>query len=463
MANILIVEDEEILRRSLKKALQKEGYAVSEASNFSDAEGLIKTSVYDIAVFDINIPDGNGISLLKLIKEKEPETEVIMMTAYGSIQTAVSAMKEGAYDYLTKPLDIEELRIAAKRALESAKREREIQYFRSKNDAANGWDAFIGNSSKINEIRAQAERLGSVEKMDNTPPPPVFITGETGTGKGYLARLIHHNSQRKNASLIEINCTAIPDNMVESELFGFEKGAFTDAKQTKRGLFEVADGGTLFLDEIGHMPLHAQAKLLKCVEDNEIRRLGSTVPVKINVRIIAATNRDLEDAVEKGEFRKDLYHRLKVFHLHLPPIREREADVLLLGRWLLGHHALKYGIKVKGFSKEAEEMLMRRKWHGNIRELSNEIEKAVFLEAGDVIALNHLMDDIGIDRLQPVSNGLPSVSLPEDGFSLEDMEVNLISQALQINNGNIAKTARYLRISRDTLRYRIEKYNLLDK
>jgi DNA-binding NtrC family response regulator len=418
----------------------------------------------------------NGIDLLRKIREFDPAIPVVIMTAHGTIEGAVEAVKLGAFDYLKKPVDLEELKLLADRAREHSQLRQELSYYRRRDAARESPLAgVIGDSPAIRAVLDQARQIAGLDET-----PPVLITGETGTGKGLVARTIHGASPRATRPFIEVNCTALPATLMEAELFGHERGAFTDAKESRMGLFEAADGGFLFLDEVGDVELSLQGKLLKAVEDSTIRRVGGVRDRRIDVRILAATNRDLGRDAQGEHFRRDLYFRLAVIILHLPPLRTRGSDVLLLAQHYLSRFNAKYGKQVRQFDPRARDLLLAYPWPGNVRELSHVIERAVLWSRGPTLGPEHLSlttpgpePDTGERLAEPVSAadmagstsgaapvGKAGTALPPPGMDLERWERAMIEQALRDCDGNQTRTAQRLGISRDTLRYRLKKFGL---
>jgi DNA-binding NtrC family response regulator len=410
---------------------------------------------------DVRLPGMSGIELLKRIREFDPVLPVIMLTAYGSIAGAVEAVKLGAFDYVKKPVDLEELKLLADRARENRLLKQELSYYRRRATTDVGFEGLVGESPAI---RAVQERARQIAALDETPP--VLLTGETGTGKGILARAIHASGARAAKPFIEINCTALPATLMEAELFGYERGAFTDAKQSKTGLVEAAEGGFLFLDEIGDVDLSVQGKLLRAIEERAVRRVGSVRERKIDVRIIAATNRDLDREVRRERFRKDLYFRLAVIVLDLPPLRARGEDVLLLTDHYLRLFNTKYGKVVRDLSAAARDLLRSYPWPGNVRELSHVIERAVLWSRGPTLDVEHLSLTSPADAgpveqdESPATDAAAPAVLPPQGVDLGQWEKSVIEQAMREAGGNQTKAARRLGISRDTLRYRLRKFGL---
>ncbi|HEY8256128.1 MAG TPA: sigma-54 dependent transcriptional regulator [Gemmatimonadales bacterium] len=470
-STVLIVDDERTLARAIKAFLAEAGYEAEVASDAEQALGMLETLRPDVVFSDVRLPGMNGIEFLKKVREFDAGIPVIVMTAHGTIEGAVEAVKLGAFDYLKKPVDLEELRLLADRARETTQLRQELSYYRRQAARDVPSAGVVGRSPAI---RAVLEQAHEIALLDETPP--VLITGETGTGKGLIARTIHARSTRVSKPFIEVNCTALPGTLMESELFGHERGAFTDAKESRMGLFEAAEGGFLFLDEVGDIELALQGKLLKAVEERTVRRVGGTRDRRIDVRILAATNRDLERNAQQGTFRSDLYFRLAVIILHLPPLRERGEDVLILAEKFLERFNAKYGKAVHRLDQRARELLLAYPWPGNVRELSHVIERAVLWSRGDVLDVRHLAltrtpngDETGpptAERPTAVAvspatgtSQAPSVP-PPTGTDLEKWERTLIEQAMRESDGNQTKAAARLGITRDTLRYRLKKHGL---
>lgn len=455
---ILVVDDEKLVCRSLQKSLSKEGYTVVTAENGTNGLKLFREEQPDITLLDIHLPDVSGITVLEGIKEINRDALVIMITAYGNTQTAVKTIKLGAYDFVEKPFNIDKLKILIKKALETITLRKEVMQFRSELSARYGFDSIIGQSEDTKKI------LKLIKKVAESDATTIFLQGESGTGKDLVARVIHYQSRRANMPFMEINCTALPETLIESELFGYEKGAFTDAKTTKKGLFELADGGTVYLDEIGDMKLSTQVKLLKVIEDKMFKRIGGTKDITVNVRIIAATNKDPADEVKRGNFREDLYYRLKVIPIVVSPLREKKDDILLLAKYFINEFNREFRKNFKGISKEAEKYFLNYPWPGNVRELKNVIERTMILENEDYILPEHLPVELMADKgvVSPLVKAL-EIKIPASGIAIEKVERDLIKHALEMTNGNQTKAARMLNLTRDTLRYRMQKYGLLQK
>ena len=464
MANsILVVDDEQVLAGAMGDYLSRYGYMVKVKSSGEEALRVIEGEPPDVVVLDYRLPRMDGLEVLRRIKESRPEVEVIMLTAHGSVESAVEAMKVGAYDYLGKPLDLEELRLAVGKALQAVRQAQELAYLRAQLDKENPTRRIVGESAEIVAVKKLIEQIAAIEAISGKEAPAILITGETGTGKELVARSIHTRSPRAKKPFVEINCAAIPNNLLEAELFGYEKGAFTDAKNAKVGLFEAADAGTLFLDEIGSLDLSLQAKLLKAIEEKSVRRLGSIQSRHFDIMLIAATNQPLERAIKEKTFREDLYYRLKVLEIDLPPLRERGDDSAVLAEHFVKLHARRYNRGEKKLSEAARVVIAGYNWPGNVRELSNVMERAVLLKNGPSIEPS----DLALSPL--ISAESPSVAKAGDytlavdlskGIVLEELERTIIETVLTRTGWNRTRAAQLLGLSRETLRYRIEKHNL---
>jgi len=464
---VLVIEDEATLARNIQRYLMRHDYDTRTAGN--GKEGLREAEAFkpDLILLDLQLPDQTGLEILSEIKKMGLDAKVIIMTAHGNVQTAVEAMKSGAYDYLSKPLILSELKAVLDKAIGQARLEGALSYYRERDAPKASLSALVGESPAMRAMKEKITRLLESEHQigEGGEPPAVLITGETGTGKEVVARSIHYNGPRKDEPFVEINCASIPGHLLESELFGYERGAFTDAKERKRGLFEAADGGTLFLDEVGEMDTAMQTKLLKAIEEKTIRRLGSTRPQKVNIRILTATNQSLEELIRQGKFRSDLYFRLRVITIETPPLRERGSDILLLANYFLKKQCRRYRKSEMRMTRSAEELLCAYTWPGNVRELRNIIEQAVFMAQGEYIGSEQLNIAPALSKRLPTPGAAAEskqgeVVLPSEGISLEEVERNLVVQAIEQAAGNVTRAAKLLGLSRDTLRYRMEKYKI---
>ena len=449
LRRILVVDDDSSLRRVMKMQLEEAGYEVSLASDGDEAWAMLREETPSLVITDLRMPT-TGLELLSRITEGSLQTTVIVVTAFGTIETAVEAMRLGAYDYVTKPLDFEALKLVVQRAMERQKLIEEVETLRSALDQRYGFEGIVGRSKGLLHVLDQAAR---VSQRDAT----ILIQGETGTGKELVARAIHHNSRRGSQPFVSINSGAIPRDLVESELFGYVRGAFTGAFANKIGRIETADRGTLFLDEIGELPLDAQVKLLRVLQEGELTKLGATTPTKVDVRVIAATHRNLSAMVEDGTFREDLYYRLAVVPLTIPPLRERREDIPELIEALFERAKERHAMCDVRLSPAVHQRLISYRWPGNVRQLENVLERLLILSASNVISVEDLPEEIS---MSPAASVVLWPELPEEGISLEAVERELISRALERFGGNQTQAARYLDISRRTLIYRIDKHGL---
>ncbi len=462
---ILVIEDEETLAKNIKRYLERSDHEVRLAASGEDGLKAFTDFRPDLVLLDYQLPGRDGLKILQEIRALDAQVKVIMVTAHGSIEIAVEAMKAGAYDYLNKPLVLSELKLLIDKALGQERLEGALSYFQSREASRGGSDSLLGRSAAVEALRQKIRQIVKAESaLTDDSPPAVLITGETGTGKELVAKALHFEGPRRAQPFVELNCAALPEQLIEAELFGYERGAFTDAKDRKMGLAEAAHGGTLFLDEIGEMSQPIQAKLLKVIEDKTIRRLGSVRDRTVNLRIVAATNQPLEDLINRREFRSDLYFRLRTLTLSVPPLRARQEDVLFLAQHFLELHSKRYRRDSLRLSARAQEALLGHRWPGNVRELRNVLEQAVLLSTGEVIDAEQLALAPGLQLAGSSADGAntggASMTLPPDGINLETLERNLVSQALKRTSWNITQAARLLALSRDTLRYRIEKFDL---
>src|ERR1700739_3845720 len=468
---ILVVDDERLVRWSLRQKCEEWGYHVVEAESGEPGLKVAQHESPDLVLLDVRMPDLTGIEVLDQLKKSGDARAVIMITADPQLDDVKAALKLGAYDFVGKPVDFDELQVTIKNALEATSLRTEVQSLRSEVRGGAGYDSVVGTSSKMTEL------LNFVRKVASSEATPILIQGESGTGKDLIAKAIHYESSRQQKPFVAINCSAIPETLMEAELFGHEKGAFTDAKQMKKGLFEAADGGTLFLDEIGELSPLLQAKLLRVLEDQVIRRVGGLRDIQVDVRVIAASNRDLEKAVREGQFRQDLYYRLAIIAIYLPALRERKEDITALVEFFLAHYNRKFRKSVQGLSEETRRLLLNYDWPGNVRELKNALERAMILEEGKLLKPDDLPFSVASGRSNatlvdsplaapmetpptPGKRRLPPLSIPEGGTSLEDVEHALVELALQQSHGNQIKAAKLLNISRDALRYKMKKFGL---
>ncbi|NJC87600.1 MAG: sigma-54-dependent Fis family transcriptional regulator [Desulfuromonas sp.] len=449
---ILIVDDEEGLRRLLVRVLTKSGYEATAVAGGAEALRQVAGESFDLVITDIKMPEMDGLELLRELKAFDPSLPIIVMTAYGTVENAVQALRAGAYDYVAKPFEIDELKLTVDKALERERLLAENRYLHAELESRYDFAGIIGNSPGMHQVFDIASSVAASNAS-------VLVTGESGTGKELLARSIHYNSARKEKPFIVLNCAALSEGVLESELFGHEKGAFTGALATRKGRFELADQGTLFIDEVAEMSLAAQVKLLRVIQEHEFERVGGSKPIKVDVRIVAATNKHLEEQVKIGRFREDLYYRLNVVNIHLPPLRERREDIEPLARHFLHKYVNETGKKITEIAPRALSCLLAHEWPGNVRELQNAIERGVVLSKGSVLTPRDLPQGLqGGDQI--------CLQLPERGGNLtdilEDLERQLIVQTLEREQGSQTRAADALGIKRTTLRYKMEKYRLLD-
>jgi two-component system response regulator AtoC len=453
MDTILVVEDKESMAEMLKETLESEGYRVVSASNGAEGIRYLKESRIDLVLTDLKLPQNNGIDILKASKEENQLRPVIIMTAFGSVETAVAAMKEGAFDFITKPFDTDHLLLLVKRALETQRLLTENILLKEEFASKFGLPRIIGKSEKIVNVAQIVQKVAPTKTT-------VLLIGQSGTGKELFARALHNLSNRKNYPFIPINCAAIPRELLESELFGHEKGSFTGAEAKKLGKFELGDKGTIFLDEIGDMDLAIQSKLLRAIEDGEIERVGAVKGIKVDVRIVAASNKDLEKAVEEKKFREDLYYRLNVFPVRIPPLNERKEDIPLLVEYFINKYCLEINTPLKSISKDALDLLMNYRWKGNVRELENAIERAVILCDGETITPEYFLfgqaGRVSPEGLLPVDGSLETVAKE----ALRRAETQRIAGVLRETKGNKSRAAEILQVSYKTLLTKIKEYGI---
>ncbi len=463
---VLIIEDEAILAKTIAKYLSQHGFETRVVDNGRDGLETLGSFLPYAVLLDFNLPgELNGLDVLERIRQYDSSIKVIMVTGQGNVRLAVDAMKAGAYDYLSKPIVLSELKILLDRAIDQNRKESQLSYYHEKQATQSDIEQIIGECQAIRQVKAQIARIiDASRRLTVGPPPAVLITGETGTGKELVAGALHFGGPRGKEPFIELNAATLPSHLVESEIFGYERGAFTDARERKLGLVEAADAGTLFLDEIGELDLSVQAKLLKLLEDRKVRRLGSVRDHTVDIQIVTATNRSLSEMVEQGLFRGDLFFRLNTFTLHVPPLRERDGDILILARYFMSQFAKKYNKADLRISGSAAEAIMRYHWPGNVRELRNMMEQALLLCDGDEISAQHFafQQSASLQPSRSSSKQNPSLNT-DNGATLPAVEKDLIERTLHEVDGNVSKAARRLGISRDQLRYRIEKNALQRK
>ena len=447
-ATILVVDDEPLIRWSLAERLTAEGYRVIEAESAAGALAKHDEGV-DLVLLDYRLPDGDGLSVLRRIKERDADTLVILLTAYASVDAAVDAMKHGAYHFANKPFNLDEIALLVEKALETTRLRREVRALRASQAQPFSFDRIVGESQALGSVKALLKKVAS------SPASTVLLTGESGTGKDLAAKAIHYNSNRASKPFMNITCSALPEALLESELFGHERGAFTGADRQKRGLLETADGGTVFLDEIGEMVPGLQAKLLRFLEEKTFKRVGGSVDIHVDIRVIGATNRNLQVEVREGRFREDLFYRLNVLPITLPPLRERADDIPMLVSFYVDAYNTEFKKRIRGVTPEALKKMQNYAWRGNVRELRNAVERAMLLAEGDTLTL----DDFAGAITDSMRLG-DRVELPAAGIELDQLERSLVEQALERTGWNQTRAAVLLGLNRDQIRYRIEKFQL---
>jgi len=454
-SKVLVVDDERLIRWSVEQTLEKAGYDVETAADGVTAVRLARDESPSLVLLDLKLPDADGLQVLRQVKELSADIQVVIMTAYADVGTAVEAMRLGAYDYIAKPIDFDNLAVTLRNALEARRLRQTVELLRERHLYPFHFDRIVGRSRAIQDI------VALTRKVSASGATTVLIQGESGTGKDLLAKALHYESVRADAPFMEITCTAMPETLLESELFGHERGAFTDAKVQKKGLLELAHGGTIFLDEIGDMAPALQAKLLRVLEERRFRRVGGTRDISVDIRVVAATNRDLRATVDQGTFRKDLYYRLQVVTITIPPLRERREDIPLLARDFLEHFGRDFKKRVPTLSAAAERLLVAYDWPGNVRELRNVVERAMILSDSGELGPGDLPPEIG--SAATAQRERPSFQLPSSGLLLEDVERDFVRQALELTHGNQTRAARLLGLTRDELRYRVKKFDLIPR
>jgi two-component system, NtrC family, response regulator AtoC len=467
---IMVVDDERLVRWSLRQKCEEWGYHVIEADSGVPALKLAQHESPDLVLLDVRMPDLTGIEVLDQLKKSGDAPAVIMITADPQLDDVKAALKLGAYDFVGKPIDFDELHVTIKNALETTSLRTEVQALRGEVRGGAGYDSVVSVSAKMTEL------MSFVRKVASSEATTILIQGESGTGKDLIAKAIHYESSRQQKPFVAINCSAIPETLMEAELFGHEKGAFTDAKQMKKGLFEAADGGTLFLDEIGELSPLLQAKLLRVLEDQVIRRVGGIKDMQVDVRVIAASNRDLEKAVRESQFRQDLYYRLAIIAIFIPPLRDRKEDILPLVEFFIDRYNRRFKKSIRGITDETRRLILTHNWPGNVRELKNTIERGMILEDEPLLRPLYLPFSVGesggrtvFERTSPADGGhplpngrtLPRLYIPEGGTSLEEVEHAMVELAMRQANGNQTHAAKLLDISRDALRYKLKKFGLI--
>jgi two-component system response regulator AtoC len=455
---VIVIDDEALIRKSLSKVLRAKGFKVETAETCSQGLSAVEETDPQIVIIDLRLPDGNGLDLIPKIHQMDPSIRCIVITGHGDVQSAVEAMKLGASDFLKKPYDMEEIVLAVESASTDFRMTRELDSYKRKEMEVFGGRKMVGNSQAMEDIR----RL--IEKVAGSDATTVLVQGESGTGKELVARAIHHTSERAKFPFMEVNCSSFQETLLENELFGHEKGAFTDALELKKGLVELSDMGTLFLDEVGDMPLSTQAKLLRFIDNKSFKRVGGSRDITVDIRIIAATNKDVEKAVEAGSFRPELYYRLKVVSIHVPPLRERPEDIATLAEFFMDEFNRKFRKKFRGMSPEAKDILLNYQWPGNVRELRNILERAVLLEDSGLLEKKHLPKEM-ISSVEEAPKPKRPPGLPQDSdlVTLDELESDYIKRVVEAEGGNKTRAARTLGISRQSLIDRLKRMSPKEK
>ena len=452
--HVLIIEDEKLIRWALIQRFTEEGYHTAEAEKGYEGLSIMREQTFDLVMLDYKLPDTTGLEILRQIREIDRDVVVIIMTAYSSVENAVEAMRIGAFDYVTKPFKMDELMVTVEKGLEATHLKRQVRDFRQQIQSRFGFDRIIGNCTAMQGL------FQTIRDVVASGSSTVFLRGASGTGKDLVAKVLHYNSDRADHPFMNITCTALSEHLLESELFGHEKGSFTDAKSQKKGLLELADGGTVFLDEVGDMPPGLQAKLLRFLEERAFRRVGGVEDIEVDVWVIAATNHDIDKAVRERGFREDLFYRLNIIPVVLPPLCERGEDIELLVNHFLARFAQEFKRDIRGLTDEAWQKLKSYPWPGNVRELRNAIERAALLSKGTMLGPEDF--NLGMEE-ETETRGIKNLQLPTGGVDLQEVEEQLVRQALQRANDNQSQAARLLGISRDQLRYRMDKFKLLKR
>jgi DNA-binding NtrC family response regulator len=454
-ARILVVDDEYLIRWTLQQNLEKEGYEVFLAETGEEALEKVREEAPDLVLLDIKLPGMDGYQVLEKALKMDEGVIPIMITAFDEVDKVVRAMRLGAFDYITKPFDFSRVYLSIQKALGASQLKREVRHLRRESKNWYGFDDIVAVSPEMGRVLQISEKIAQSEAAT------VLIQGESGTGKEVIAHLVHERSRRQSKPFITVNCANFPEQMLENELCGHDKGAFTDAKEVKKGLLEVADGGTLFLDEIGDMDLNLQGKILRLVEQRAFRRIGGIKDIRVDVRIVTATNKDLLKLKEEGKFREDLFYRINVASIRIPPLRERPSDIFPLTKYFMQKYDEEFHKNVQKISKGVEDFLGSYNWPGNIRELKNVIERAMILGDGDTLLMEHLPIEI-LGQASKQGGVIEGIRIPPEGISLEKVEEALVKQALKMTNGNQTKAAKLLDITRDAFRYRMQKFGLLE-